>query len=154
MDCRLLCPWNSPGKSTGVGCQSLLQGIFPTQGSNPGFLHCLGCKNLKENILQPSLEVGKPPMQQSWLRNNVPRGMVTSRNKETQALAGENDASVHTAHAGLREAQAGRSGRWEQAQKPEENRGGGSVARAQALELNKLGCHLGTLHQSLICSAA
>ena len=37
--CRLLCPWNSPGKNTGVGCHSLLQGIFPTQGSNPGFLH-------------------------------------------------------------------------------------------------------------------
>ena len=31
---RLLCPWNSPGKNTGVGCQSLLQGIFLTQGSN------------------------------------------------------------------------------------------------------------------------
>ena len=31
----LLCPWNSPGKNTGVGCHSLLQGIFPNQGSNP-----------------------------------------------------------------------------------------------------------------------
>ena len=29
----------SPGKNTGVGCHALLQGIFPTQGSNPGFLH-------------------------------------------------------------------------------------------------------------------
>ena len=35
-----LCLWNSPGKNTGVGCQFLLQGIFPTQGSNPGILHC------------------------------------------------------------------------------------------------------------------
>ena len=33
---RLLCPWDSPGKNTGVGCHFLLQGIFPTQGSNPG----------------------------------------------------------------------------------------------------------------------
>ena len=33
---RFLCPWVSLGKSTGVGCHSLLQGIFPTQGSNPG----------------------------------------------------------------------------------------------------------------------
>ena len=32
--------WNSPGQSTGAGSLSLLQGIFPTQGSNPGFLHC------------------------------------------------------------------------------------------------------------------
>ena len=37
---RLLCPWDSPGKSTGVGCHYLLQGIFPTQGSNPGLPHC------------------------------------------------------------------------------------------------------------------
>ena len=36
----LLCPWNSSGKNTGVGCHSLLQGIFPTQGLNPGFPHC------------------------------------------------------------------------------------------------------------------
>ena len=37
---RLLCPWDSPGKNTGVGCHSLLQGIFLTQGWNPGLLHC------------------------------------------------------------------------------------------------------------------
>ena len=35
-----LCPWNSPGKNTGVGCHFLLQGIFTMQGSNPGVLHC------------------------------------------------------------------------------------------------------------------
>ena len=33
-------PWNSPGQNTGVGSLSLLQGIFPTQGSNPGPQHC------------------------------------------------------------------------------------------------------------------
>ena len=33
-------PWNSPGQNTGVGSLSLLQGIFPTQGSNPGLLQC------------------------------------------------------------------------------------------------------------------
>ena len=43
MDCSL--PGSSvhgdpPGKNTGVGCHALLQGIFPTQGSNPGLLHC------------------------------------------------------------------------------------------------------------------
>ena len=36
----LYSPWNSPGQNTGVGSLSLLQGIFPTQGSNPGLLHC------------------------------------------------------------------------------------------------------------------
>ena len=37
---RLLHPWDFPGKSTGVSCHFLPQGIFPTQGSNPGLLHC------------------------------------------------------------------------------------------------------------------
>ena len=32
---RILCPWDVPGKNTGVGCHFLLQGIFLTQGSNP-----------------------------------------------------------------------------------------------------------------------
>ena len=36
----LLCPWNFPGKSTGAGCHFLLQGIFLTQGLNPGLPHC------------------------------------------------------------------------------------------------------------------
>ena len=36
----LYSPWNSPGQNTGVGSLSLFQGIFPTQGSNPGLLHC------------------------------------------------------------------------------------------------------------------
>ena len=43
--CLTLCntmdsPWSSPGQNTGVGSLSLLQGIFPTQGSNPGLPHC------------------------------------------------------------------------------------------------------------------
>ena len=36
---RLLCPWNSPDQNTGVGCCSLLQGIFLTQRSSLGLLH-------------------------------------------------------------------------------------------------------------------
>ena len=44
MDCSLpgSSPWNSPGKNTGVGCHSLLQGIFPggIQASKLGLLHC------------------------------------------------------------------------------------------------------------------
>ena len=41
---RLLCPWDSPGKDTPVGCLFLLQRVFPTQGSNPHLLqlrHCI-----------------------------------------------------------------------------------------------------------------
>ena len=54
---RLLCPWNSPGKNTGVGCHSLLRWIFLTQGLNPGLpccgqiLYCLSHQRIlqKEN---------------------------------------------------------------------------------------------------------
>ena len=37
---RLLCPWDSPGSNTGVGCHCLLQGIFLTQRLSLSFLHC------------------------------------------------------------------------------------------------------------------
>ena len=36
---QLLCPWDFPGKNTGVDCHFLLQGIFLMQGSDPGLLH-------------------------------------------------------------------------------------------------------------------
>ena len=36
----LYSPWNSPDQNSGVGSLSHLQGIFPTQGSNPGLPHC------------------------------------------------------------------------------------------------------------------
>ena len=38
--CGLYSPWDSPGQNAGVGSLSLLQGIFPTQGLNPGLQHC------------------------------------------------------------------------------------------------------------------
>ena len=43
MDCSppgSLCPWDFPGKNTGVSSHSLLQGIFPTERLNMGLLHC------------------------------------------------------------------------------------------------------------------
>ena len=52
---RPLCPWDFPGKNTGVRSHSFLQGIFPIQGSNPGFLHCRWILYLKAEPL------GKPP---------------------------------------------------------------------------------------------
>ena len=50
---RLLCPWYSLGKNTGVGSHSLLQGIFLTQGSNPGLLYCRW-------VLYQVSQLGKP----------------------------------------------------------------------------------------------
>ena len=43
---RLFCPWDSPGKNTGVGYFALLQRIFLTQGSNPRLLHPLHCRQI------------------------------------------------------------------------------------------------------------
>ena len=43
---RLLCPRDSPGKSTAVGCHALLLGIFPTQGSNLGLLQLVHCRQI------------------------------------------------------------------------------------------------------------
>ena len=55
---RLLCPWDSLGKNTGVGSHSLFQGIFLTQGLNLGLRHCrqnLYCLSQQE-LLLPSPE--------------------------------------------------------------------------------------------------
>ena len=49
----LYSPWNSPDQNTGVGSLSLLQGIFPTQGLNPGLPHC-------RKILYQLSHKGKP----------------------------------------------------------------------------------------------
>ena len=51
---RLLHPWASPAKNTGVDCHSLLQGIFPTQGWNPGLLHWQAGSLLSEPPGKPS----------------------------------------------------------------------------------------------------
>ena len=53
---KLICPWDSPVKNTKEGCHSLLQGIFPTQGSNPGLLH-------GRQILHCLSYQGSPPTQ-------------------------------------------------------------------------------------------
>ena len=56
---RLLYPWNSLGKNTGVGCHFLFQVIFPTQGSNPGLVHC-------RQILCHLSHQGSPNTEFSW----------------------------------------------------------------------------------------
>ena len=53
---RLLCPWNSPGKNTRVGCHFLLQGIFPAQGSKPRVL----CTCISRWILYHCTNLGSP----------------------------------------------------------------------------------------------
>ena len=55
---RLLCPWDSPGKNTEMGCYFLLQGVFPTQGSNLDLPHAgsFFTMALLENISNMTVE--------------------------------------------------------------------------------------------------
>ena len=62
----LYSPWNSPSPNTGVGSLSLLQGIFPTQGLNPGLPHCRW-------ILYQLSHQGSP-RKQEWVVYPVSRG--------------------------------------------------------------------------------
>ena len=87
---RRLCPWNSPGKNTGVGNHSLLQGIFPTQGSNPGLLLCRQILQRLSHqrgpwllewaaypspgdLPDPEIELGFPALQVDFLPAELPR---------------------------------------------------------------------------------
>ena len=67
-------PWNSPGQNTGVGSCSLLQGIFPIQGLNPGLLRCThilyqlihkGSPRLLEWVAYPFSSVSSRPSNQT-----------------------------------------------------------------------------------------
>ena len=68
----LYSPWNSPGQNTGVGSLSLLQGIFPTQGLNPGLWHC-------RQILYQLSHKGSPRILE-WVVYPVSRGSSWPRN--------------------------------------------------------------------------
>ena len=66
-------PWNSPGQNTGVGRLSLLQGIFPNQGSNPGLPRCT-------RILY-QLNHRASPRILEWVANPFSRGSSQPRNR-------------------------------------------------------------------------
>ena len=89
---RLLCPWNSPGKTTRVRCLFLLQGIFPTQGSNPGLPH-------RRRILYPPGHQGTPII--SKAHNKAVRWLPSSPGYRWEDGSPErpwNQASSHQAH--------------------------------------------------------
>ena len=58
----LYCPWNSPGKNTGVGCYFLLQGIFLTQRWNLGLPHC---RQILYCLSHPNAPLNPPPFHSS-----------------------------------------------------------------------------------------
>ena len=63
--------WNSPGQNTAVGSCCLLQGIFPTQGSNSGLLHC-------RQILYQLSHQGSPRIWE-WVAYPFSRGLPDLR---------------------------------------------------------------------------
>ena len=72
VDCS---PWNSLGQNSGVGSLSLLQGIFPTQGLNPGLPHCRrflyqlshkGSPRILEWVAYPFSRVSSWPRNWTW----------------------------------------------------------------------------------------
>ena len=79
---RLLHPWDSPGKSTGVDCHFLLQGIVLTQGLNPGLLHC-------RRTLYPLSHQGTP---QTVSQSPIQRGGEGPRAEAPPLLAGPSRA--------------------------------------------------------------
>ena len=87
----LYSPWNSAGQNTGVGSLSLLQGIFPTQGSNPGLLHCRQILLPAEPLsLKVNLKVeGEELTKQKW---NVPIFSTKYEMDHLQILAVEGEA--------------------------------------------------------------
>ena len=88
----LYSPWNSPGQNTEVGSLSLLQGIFPTQGSNAGLPHCSrilyqlshqGSPRILEwvvypfsrDLADPGIKPGSPALQEDSLPAELPRNL-------------------------------------------------------------------------------
>ena len=72
-------PWDSPGKSTGVGCHFLFQGIFPTQGSNPHLLHWMLDSFTTEPSISCKLLKGVPQVNQARVPGLVRScGLVSS----------------------------------------------------------------------------
>ena len=88
----LYSPWNSPGQNTRVGNLSLLQGIFPTQGSNPGLLHCRQILyQLSHNGSPRILEWVAYPFSSgsSWLRNQRGWSSALQANSLSTELSGK-----------------------------------------------------------------
>ena len=82
LNCGLYSPWNSPGQNTGIGSLSLLQGIFPMQGSNPGLLHC------RQILYQ--LSHRESPIILEWVAYPFSRGSSRPRNRTgVSSIAGD-----------------------------------------------------------------
>ena len=94
----LCIPWNSSGQDTGVGGLCLPQGIFPTQGSNPGLPHC-------KQILYRLSHKGSPGIlewvaypfssRSSWPRNQTSVSCIAVDSLPTELSGKPNSMSAH-----------------------------------------------------------
>ena len=81
---------DSPGKNTWVGCHALLQGIFPTQGLNPGLPHC-------REILYCLNQQGSPTVDRSWKTNLI---TFVSQNLLTALILGSQGLPAEAPNTG------------------------------------------------------
>ena len=88
MDCSPpgSCPWNSPGRTTGVGCHFLLQGIFPTQGWNPTLLRLLQWQTGSFQLVPPGKSISNANLNHDYLRPHRSGFSSTSRGLGFQPL--------------------------------------------------------------------
>ena len=82
----LYSPWDSPGQNTRVGSLSLLQGIFPTQGLNPGLLHC-------RQILSQLSHKGSPRILE-WVAYPFSSGLSWPRNRTVVSCIAGSEPSL------------------------------------------------------------
>ena len=104
----LYSPCNSLSKNTGVGSLSLLQGIFPTQGSDPGLPHCrwilyqLSHKGspriLEWDLPDPGIELGSPTLQADPLPTELSRKPLWQKVKVSQLCLTLCDPMDYTVH--------------------------------------------------------
>ena len=114
---QALCPWDYSGKNTGTGCHTLLQGSFPTQGSNLGLPHCkwilyhlnhciclrLSRECSSEEVFVRGFQVGKIPQRRAEQPTPV---FLPAKSRGQRSLAGyspqglkESDMTEATQHA-------------------------------------------------------
>ena len=74
----ILCPWDFPGNSLGVDCHFLLQGIFPTQGTNLGLPHCRQMLYCLSHQGSPFVMVQKSIWSSTWLVSSWHKAWVLS----------------------------------------------------------------------------
>ena len=109
---RHLCPWDSPGKNTGVGCHALLQRIFPTQESNPHILSLLRWQAGSLPLVPPGkldkdLTDAKCLKPKDWIKKNACWSMswLAEQPKRSDSLCQEDlerqgSAACHLRHLG------------------------------------------------------